>query len=83
MEAEALNIETPPRKLSSSIVRKASINDKPITKLNETCKNICVASFKFVNNYLLKASLSSSCIKPFINRIWCKLVFADLLRESC
>ena len=42
MEAEALNIETPPRKLSSSIVRKASINDKPITKLNETCKNVCV-----------------------------------------
>jgi hypothetical protein len=36
MDAEALNIETPPRKLSNSIVRKASINDRPMTKLEET-----------------------------------------------
>jgi hypothetical protein len=35
MEAEALNIETPPRKLSSSMVRKANINDRPITKLKK------------------------------------------------
>jgi hypothetical protein len=35
MEAEALNIEIPPIKLSSSIARKANINDRPITKLKE------------------------------------------------
>jgi hypothetical protein len=38
MEAEALNIEIPPIKFSSSIARKANINDSPITKLKETQK---------------------------------------------
>lgn len=36
IEAEALNIETPPRKLSISMARKLSMRDKPITKLKKT-----------------------------------------------
>lgn len=35
IEAEALNIETPPRKLSISMARKLSMRDKPITKLKK------------------------------------------------
>ena len=35
IEADELNIETPLIKLSSSMVRKASINDKPITNLGK------------------------------------------------
>lgn len=35
IEADELNIETPAIKLSSSMVRKASIKDKPITNLGK------------------------------------------------